>query len=354
LALRRFRITALRCIAEAELALDARRNYIYGPNGAGKTSILEGIFLLGRGRSFRTRHVRRLVRHGASGLAVYGEVDDGKRVHRIGVAFTSGRLEKKVDGQEGASGVALAEILPVHTIEPGSHDLIQGGPSERRRFLDWGVFHVEHDYLDAWRRYRRILGQRNAALKASNAATSEIGAWSAALLQAGEEIDGRRKAYVAQLADAFAERGQLLLDSPLRLDYHQGWRGDRTFAEALAESEGRDRAAGTTEIGPHRADLAIEIHGRKVQDEASRGQQKLTAVALVLAQADVLSEARAGGVLLVDDPAAELDAGALERLLAVLETVEAQLILTGLSPQQLAPRAASAVFHVERGHVRGL
>jgi len=161
-------------------------------------------------------------------------------------------------------------------------------------------------------------------------------------------------ALIAELADAFAERGQLLLDSPLRLDYHQGWRGDRTFAEALAESEGRDRAAGTTEIGPHRADLAIEIHGRKVQDEASRGQQKLTAVALVLAQADVLSEARAGGVLLVDDPAAELDAGALERLLAVLETVEAQLILTGLSPQQLAPRAASAVFHVERGHVRGL
>jgi len=165
--LRRLRITDVRCLAEAELALDPARNYIYGPNGAGKTSILEAIYLLGRGRSFRTRQIRRLVRYGRSGLAVFGEVGDGPRLRRIGVAFNQGRLEKKIDGSAAAGTAALVEILPVHAIDPSSHELIQGGPSERRRFLDWGVFHVEHGYLDTWRRYRRLLGQRNAALKYS-------------------------------------------------------------------------------------------------------------------------------------------------------------------------------------------
>jgi DNA replication and repair protein RecF len=353
LALRRVRISDLRCLAEVELALDPARNYIYGPNGAGKTSILEAIFLLGRGRSFRTRQIRRLVRHGRSGLAVFGEVEEGQRIRRIGVAFSEGRLEKRIDGEAAPGTASLVEILPVHALDPSSHELIEGGPSERRRFLDWGVFHVEHGYLDAWRRYRRLLGQRNAALK-KGAPGTELATWSAALAEAGESIARSRAAYVAELGPEVAEQGKALLERPLALEHERGWRTDLSLAEALIATESRDRAFGNTEVGPHRADLALSVDGRRVHDEASRGQQKLAAASLILAQATVFTRVRGSSALLVDDPGAELDGAALERLLGALDTVGAQLVLTGLAASQLAPRQGSAVFHVEHGDVRAV
>jgi DNA replication and repair protein RecF len=353
LALRRVRITDLRCLIEVELALDPTRNYLYGANGAGKTSVLEAIFLLGRGRSFRTRQIRRLVRHGRPGLAVYGEVEEGERLRRIGVGFREGRLEKKIDGEPAAGTAALVEILPVHTIDPSVHDLIQGGPSERRRFLDWGVFHVEHGYLDAWRRYRRVLGQRNAVLK-KGGRPSELATWTAALAEAGELVDQQRASYVGHLQPELAERGAAILGRPLTFVYHRGWPADVPFAAALGAGESRDRVLGNTELGPHRADLEILQDAEPVHGQASRGQQKLAAASLILAQVNVFGRIRGRSVLLVDDPAAELDGSALERLLTALDTVSAQLILTGLSTSQLAPRPGSAVFHVERGEVRGL
>jgi DNA replication and repair protein RecF len=267
--------------------------------------------------------------------------------------LNQGRLEKRIDGESATGSASLVEILPLHTIDPSVHDLIQGGPSERRRFLDWGVFHVEHSYLDAWRRYRRVLGQRNAALKSGGRA-AEVAAWSAAVAEAGEIVDRSRASYVALLAPELAARGEALLGRPLTLAYQRGWPADVPLEVALRAAESRDRALGNTEIGPHRADLGILLASEQIQGQASRGQQKIAASALVIAQATVFGRVRGPSTLLVDDPAAELDHAALDRLLAALETVGAQLILTALSATQLASRKDSAMFHVERGGVRAL
>lgn len=352
--LRRIRIATLRCLSQAELELHPRCSYIYGPNGAGKTSLLEAIFLLSRGRSFRTRQLRRLVQHGATGLAVYGEVATGEGVHRLGVAYDEGHLEKRVDGAAASSSAALAAVLPVHILDPSIHQLVEGGPSERRRFLDWGVFHVEHDYLANWRRYRRVLSQRNAALK-RRASQAELRPWTETLAAAGAEVDDARRRYVALIAPRAATCAERLLGRGLTIAYRSGWGAGAPLAEALADSEARDRALGTTEVGPHRADLVLELDGRRVENEASRGQQKLTAAALVLAQVAAAAEVGADrNVLLVDDPAAELDSAALARLLMLLGETRAQLVVTGLAEQQLAPEPGFPVFHVERGEVRAL
>jgi len=353
LALGRVRITALRCLAHVELALDARRNFIFGPNGAGKTSILEGLFLLGRGRSFRTRQTGRLVQRGQEGFAVYGEVHGNVGPRRLGVSFSGGHLTKRIDGQDAAGMAALAEILPIHSLDPGSHQLVEGAPTERRRFLDWGVFHVEHNYLDSWKRYRRVLSQRNAALK-TGAAGPILRSWTAALLESAAAVDASRQSYVALLAPLVAEFGQQLLDQPLSIEYRPGWARGLTFESALAAAERRDLASRTTEVGPHRADLEIQLAGRRLQDEASRGQQKLAAAALILAQLAVGSPREATRVLLVDDPAAELDLRSLGRLLELLERLPAQLVLTALSAEQLPPTPGCPVFHVERGALRGV
>jgi DNA replication and repair protein RecF len=354
LPLRRLRVSSLRCLKEVELDLDPARNYFFGANGAGKTSLLEAVFFLGRGRSFRTRQARTLVSYGDLELAVYGDVDDGVRVRRLGASFRDGRLERRVDGAP-AKGSAIAQILPVQTIGPDSHRLIEGGPSERRRFLDWGVFHVEHSYLESWQRYRRVLGQRNAALVRAGAAPSELRAWTDALAEAGEEIDRVRKGHVERLGPTVHAHAEALLGRALTLEYRAGWRADLRLGEALDASTARDRSLGHTEPGPHRADLLLHIEGRRVHDEASRGQQKLVAAALILAQESVLAATAASrSVLLVDDPAAELDGAAFGRMLERLATVRSQLLFTGLTPLPREKDRPMAAFHVERGQVRAL
>lgn len=349
--LSRVRIAALRCLRDVELSLDPSRNYIFGPNGAGKTSLLEGMFVLGRGRSFRTRQIRRLVQHGQDGFAVFGTVG-GPRVRQLGVAYREGHLEKKVDGSPAGGMAELAEILPVHALDPSMHGLVEGGPSERRRFLDWGVFHVEHGYLDAWKRYRRVLSQRNAALKSARN-PAEIKPWSSELADAATVVERSRRRYVEQLAAQVQTIGQRLLDRPLTLDYRRGWPDDEGFSASLQSSFAQDREQGITTTGPHRAELVLRLDGRRVQDEASRGQQKLTAAALILAQVAVEGAARPlGSLVVVDDPAAELDGSALERLLAAMADLPAQLVFTALTQSQLPPAPGRPVFHVEQGEVR--
>lgn len=297
--------------------------------------------------------MRRLVMRGAEGFSVFGTVESGEgRVRRLGVAYSAGRFEKKIDGEPAGGMAELAAILPVHAIDPSMHALVEGGPSERRRFLDWGVFHVEHAYLEAWKQYRRALSQRNAALKAS-ARQAELRPWCVALAEAGARVDESRLRYVEQLAPRFALFGERLLGRTLAVDYRRGWPAEQPLLDSLLANEARDRAAGTTEQGPHRAELVVRLEERRIQDEASRGQQKLAAAALILAQVSVEAAARPhDSVLVVDDPAAELDARSLARLLEAIAALPVQVLFTALSPADLPPEPDGPVFHVEQGAIR--
>lgn len=346
--LTRVRIESFRCLTEVELTLHPDRTYVFGPNGAGKTSLLEAIYLLGRGRSFRTRQSQRLIQHGQSGFSVYGELTMGGETHRLGVGRGAKGLALRLDGEPAGGMAALAHLLPVHVIEPNIHRLIEGGPRDRRRFLDWGVFHVEHGYLEAWRRYRRVLGQRNAALKLGEG----VAGWDAGLLEAGVAVHRAREDYVSDLAGALEGLGETLLGDPLEVSYRVGWPEGRTFSEALQASAERDRTNGATQVGPHRADLRVSLAARGVREEVSRGQQKLVAAALILAQIRVFAAGRGdGGVLLVDDPAAELDEAALRGLMSVLDELPAQQVVTSLSETDLPAAPGYPLFHVKQGTV---
>src|SRR5690606_12511469 len=127
-----------------------------------------------------------------------GELRTGDALHRVGVQFAAGVLEYRLDRAPLGGVTEIARRLRVDVIDPSVHSLIEGGPSERRRFLDWGVFHVEPSYLSAWRRYRRALGQRNAALKQGASGAAAV-AWDQALIAAAEEVHSARSRYVGAL-----------------------------------------------------------------------------------------------------------------------------------------------------------
>jgi DNA replication and repair protein RecF len=347
------RIAHVRCIEAAGLELNPHRNFVFGPNGAGKTSLLEAVHVLGRGRSFRIRTNAGLIERGAEEFQVRGRLgSEGRAERRLAVRFgRADGLDVAIDGVHGRRTSELAALLPVHVLEPGMHSLIGEGPSQRRRFLDWGVFHVEPAYLDAWRDYRRALGQRNAALKAGGRGQG-LAAWNAQLLATGRRVDAARARYVARWQPQAAAVARRLAGLEVTIEFDRGGYSGEGFGEALAASEARDRRIGVTHVGPHRADLRLKIGGGQVRDAASRGQQKLIAAALILAQvAEHVALRPDSGVLLVDDPAAELDAGALARLVVELERLQTQMLVTGIARGALEPLGDANVFHVEQGVV---
>lgn len=351
MSLETLRIEDVRCLRRVDISLDHERNYFYGRNGAGKTSVLESVYLLGRGRSFRTRHMSRLVRRGTGGFTVYGEIADGERRHRLGLAHKDGRVEARLDGTEAQGLASLARLFPVYVIDPKLHQLIEAGPSERRRYIDAGVFHVEQSYLETWRAYRRLLVQRNAALK-RRVSRSELAVWTGPFVEAAGIVDRARADYVDRLSMAVRGVSQRLLGEAVQVDYRSGWRQDVALEEALGESLARDMDTGFTQVGPHRGDLRIRFEKSEVRDSASRGQQKLIAAALVIGQvAEFQGETGRRATLLVDDPAAELDGASLDRLLGEVRSLGAQSLLTGLDHALLRPDSGFPVFHVEQGTV---
>jgi DNA replication and repair protein RecF len=244
----------------------------------------------------------------------------------------------------------------VQAIDPEVHRLVDGGPQERRRYLDWGVFHVEPRFVDHWRRYQRALRQRNAALRAGQAAEL-VRAWDAELVEAGETVAAHRSRYVEPLRLAVAAMGERLLGITIDLGLSRGWAAERTLQESLGASLERDRERGLTHSGPHRADLQVRVDGQPARDRVSRGQQKLVAAAMLLGQLQCDAEQGSSTtVLLVDDPAAELDSRSLDRLLVEVLKLPAQLFVTALDPANpaLERLPAGPRFHVEHGSVTRL
>lgn len=330
MALSRLQVTDLRCLQSVELEFDPRFTLISGANASGKTSVLEALYVLGRGRSFRTRRLEHLIRRGRDRFTVFGEIELASRRVPLGVEGHGDRIRARVAGAAAASLADLALIFPVQIIDPEVHKLIEEGPGRRRRFLDWGVFHVEPSFIPNWQRYQQSLRQRNAALKAGQS-RSAVSVWDHELGRCAEEITKARAAYLDRLALVAHALAQRLLGRELGLSYRQGWSREQSFAEALNQGWNLDAERRSTQLGPHRAEIGIQLDGVTAKDRVSRGQQKLLAAALLIAQIELFpQDAAARPTLLLDDPAAELDDAHLAQLIAELAGGSNQLVVTSL------------------------
>jgi DNA replication and repair protein RecF len=347
MALAELRVENLRCVESATLEFSPELNLIVGANGAGKTSLLEAVFLLGRGRSFRTRSSEKLIRHGRHGLTVFGRTDE-LPPNAAGVEVTREGTRARINGKDAESLLALTTVLPVQSIDPEIHKLIDQGPERRRRWLDWLVFHVEPGFANSWARYQRALKQRNAALRTG----ADAAAWNPALIEHGAAMTNARRSVIDRLGPYLDALFLRFAGLDVSVAFQAGWAQEMALDEALKAAEGRDRERGASTVGPHRADVVLRQRGRSARETLSRGQQKLTAVAMIVAQMQLLKDvSQRSTVLLLDDPAAELDAKNLGLLFAELASLNCQMIATSLSPEITLFQAPKATFHVEQGHV---
>lgn len=356
----RLDIANIRNITSAELVCHPALNLIYGENGSGKTSVLEALYLLSRGRSFRSSNTDTLINRDEDEAVVFARLGNDRRV-----GISRARKQRpvlKLDGIGQDNWDRVAQLLPLLVLDAGTFGLLEGGPKARRQFLDWGVFHVEPGFISAWRRFRKGLANRNQLLKSQNTDMSLLAAWDQEISQAGEQLHNARLDYFNKFLPVFTECYRTLTEDrapKLELSYSRGWASDCSLAEALSASIEMDRRYKSTQTGPQRADLILKAEGRLAQEVLSRGQQKMLISALKVTQGRFHSELSDNkSIYLVDDLPAELDAQNRRAVLQSIVSTGGQIFVTCVekeSLQESLPKEEEmSAFHVERGKIEAM
>jgi DNA replication and repair protein RecF len=329
--LQQLKAQGLRSFIECELSFSSGINVLYGDNGVGKTSILEGINILSCGKSFRTNKISNIISTGKSELILFGQVSNQDQHTRLGVQIGVGSKELRVDREKVNKWSELAKNLPVLEIHPESYLLITGGPIERRKFLNWGMFHVEPEYAKTWSEYTRALKQRNICLKTRNIKHARH--WHQSLSQHGETISAALQNYCYEIYPYVDEMLNVFgFTEKVDLFYSPGWDQNYGLEDLLDAELQSNELPITTQNGPHRGDLKINWQERVFSKTSSRGQQKVLAISLKLAQAKLLKQQyQKSSVYLLDELPAELDSQRREIAIEILGKLDSQVIISAVS-----------------------
>ncbi|MGI9324022.1 MAG: DNA replication/repair protein RecF [Pseudomonadales bacterium] len=366
MTLRTLAIRDCRNLAAVDIELSPGLNLFVGPNGAGKTALLEAVHVLARGRSFRAAQASKVIRHDQAELIVRALlVTEAGSERTIAIGRPRrGPIKVHVDGEPVRGIAEISRLLAVQVMLPGVSDLIFAGPSERRRWLDWGVFHVKPTYIGHWRRYNQLLKQRNSQLKHQAGSNDQVLlAFTDGLIRAAEPLSQDRADYI-QRWEPWFRQVLLALDPELAAigielapngRVNQSQSQGESFADILSQNLSRDVKLGVTHNGPHRLELSFTIDGRPASERLSRGQGKTLALAMQISQAELLvSETGQSSVFLIDDAGAELDHDHNAAFFEAMAATGAQVLATCTT----APWTGSAyagekrtVFHVKQGQI---
>jgi DNA replication and repair protein RecF len=363
LVLEWLRLHNFRNITEASLRFSPGFNLIVGDNGQGKSNLLEAIALVATGRSFRKANPVAMGRHGQQQYRLSGATRALGLQHRLEFTGDRHRQTARLNGKAMALASAMGQALAAVVSTPDSPGLIQGGPGERRDYLDWVVFSEDRHHAATARDYHGALKARNRLLKTGCRDGHQFAAWEDRIAELGAIITWRRRRIVKKIVARLPTYLEALALDPDRfrlrlscqLDRHKGAEESRELADhyrqMLEKSRGTDQRTGATSIGPHRDDMPLQIDGRLLARFGSRGQRKRFILALKLTEAKLLREIMGETPLfLLDDPVAELDREGIERLMGLLAEQEQQTFITACNAREI-PRLEepSTTFSVTGG-----
>ena len=354
-----FNIDNFRNLSQTQLDFNNNCNIFYGKNGSGKTSLLEAIYYLALGRSFRSHILRRIIKYKSDSFSLFGKIQQKNNIVPVGItrSITTGK-QIKMAGKEISSNIELTKLIPLQLLNHNSYFLLYEGPKPRRQFIDWGLFHVEQFFLSLWHKVERILKQRNVAIR-TKSPIDHIKVWDKDLAHLGFELHQCRRQYIESLVPIAKDVLQKLLpDLSINISYFAGWNLNFDLEAILANNLKKDLQFGYTAIGPQRADLELMVEKIPAKDALSRGQQKLLLYGLKIAQGMLLNKlTNKKCIYLVDDLLAELDLQKCTLLANTLSDLQdSQLFITGLSQDFenifITHTDKKKIFHIENGVIK--
>ena len=338
-------------------------NFLFGSNGSGKSSFLEAIHYLGFGRSFRTNKHSAVINTNSESFSVFSKCKTGS-IEQLRLGISRGRADNctvSVNGERSKKIADLVRQIPVQVFTPQSSDLIIGSPGLRRRYLDWGLFHVEQSFEHVSNSYKKLLKHKNALLKNAQLNVLKDGAhnayWDDQLVEAGESLTTLRKAFLERLKPhIYRNLSQFLPEILVEISYHRGWEKDASLKDSIEKKKAKDSKFGFLSVGPHKADLRFRVNGANAAEVLSRGQLRMLVAALQLAETQCLmDDTGKTSVFLLDDVGAELDVSKREKFIDALLAQDAQLFVTAIEKEQVMfidKYKNKKMFHVEHGQVK--
>lgn len=346
-----------RVYQHVSLSLNPHLNLIVGNNASGKTSLLEAIYFLSTGKSFRSAAAASVLRDGAEKSVVTARIFGADEQMHVGMAITKHEKKVSLGGIETAKVSDIARLLPVLVISPDSHFSFMGAAKHRRSTLDWILFHVEPGFGEIFSRYNRALHQRNSTLR-NGTSGKLLDSWDIEVASLGEIIHQKRNIALSEIRRHYEAMIKNLVGiDDVSLEVISGWNKEKKLVDCYRDDKERDMSRGFTHSGPHRNDLHILLGGKKSQDIASHGQNKLLISALRLAQIACFKEMTGKKCsLLIDDLSAELDAEHRKKILNILRKIDVQVFITATDLGQLDfdEWESHSVFHVEHGMIKKL
>lgn len=352
-------ISHFRNIQQASLTGLADLNIFIGQNGSGKTSLLEAIYFLSSAKSFRSQRIQHVIQHQKEQCLL---VAKGLDHDVLGVEKSvDGTAHIRFCGETIRTASQLADIIPLQLINDESFQLLTSGPQFRRQLMDWGVFHVEHQFFKVWSHCQKNLKQRNALLRQYRQATPKplLKTWSDALCESSLALDAMRIKWFEQFLVHVEPILQTLIPAlaeSISFTYYCGWDTKRGLERCIEEGIDTDLQRGFTHYGPQRADIRVKVDGRPAEEVLSRGQQKLVVAAMKVAQQRVLEAIGKQSSYLIDDLAAELDSNNASKLLNLIMAGQGtkQVFLTAITEGDIPAIAEDnalsiSMFHVEHG-----
>lgn len=316
-------LDGFRNIRDRQIDTSAKQIILTGENGQGKTNVLEAVYMLCYGTSFRTQNIKELVTHGRESFYLCSVFEDSQGLERKAeVIFSDGKKHIRLDGKDIKDRKELIYCLPCIVFSHDDIEFVRGEPENRRRFFDQTMTMYDPVFFDDLRRYKLILKQRNAAIKDQRTELLDI--YDQKLASYGLQIMKSRRAVADSFSAIFPDiyNAVSLEDRGIEISYRPSWNEDLGIDGVLEKLESQrdvDLKMNTTTSGPHRDRFLINDRNGLFTSSASTGQMRLASLVFRSAQAAFYRQKTGQNpIFLIDDVLLELDSQKRARYLSYL------------------------------------
>ncbi len=352
---RSLKLENFRNYREQEIEFHDKLNLFLGVNAQGKSNLLEALFIMGLGKSFRTNRDYEMITFGQDFARAVCVVEKQGRKLGIEICYQKEGKIIKLNGNKLDRSMDLLENVYIVIFSPEDKKTVQEGPNHRRRFIDRELCQLKPVYYSDLGNYKRVLKQRNALLRNENRDRELYRVFDESLADYAFRIVSEREVFTRRLKELSGEIHFKISDGKekLNIEYETEFSGKEAFKKQLMRSFENDMKRGFTGSGPHKDDLRIEINGKDIRTYGSQGQQRTAALSMKLAELGLIKqETGQDAVLLLDDVLSELDFSRQKYLIESMRDIQVFITATDIDPRLKDMLPKGYEFRIESGRAR--